>query len=439
MKGVPVRRYLAVGLLAISISLPTLAQISVHHDGDLVIGDRQVRTIENCTYYQRGNITVSGNGRLTLNNATLYVEQEYYLQYEISVQDKGRLSASSSKIDSNYRLEVSVYGEAEAELSDFTTGWLVVGDAARATIQRGHLSNELIVHGDPSVEVSDSDLRALDVFLTGKTAATVRDLRPGLWSSVDFGGMFEAGEHPDLHFGNTEIQEIALALPYPGAAMTCLDCEVFVTINVNERATLLLEGLASGWQPDLSVANLHLVRCTVTGWLTHPNGPRGELEVATCLDLGTHFCGGSTHAVISDSTVNLCALSYRGDIQFRDATLRGDMVFEDSRFMLSGTLQFGPSAAFITWHSTRVTRAFEVQARDRSGRGVEGVAVVLMRNGATAAEGRTDADGHAVVELLFDDGNYDCTWQLTATYPDGRSATGAVRFFTASPILVTTR
>jgi len=430
-------RIVVLSLVLVVLSVwSVLAQNTTRHTGDLLIAGGQTLTIDDGTYYQRGNVTIADTGRLVLRNATLYIEQEYHGQYGVVVLNEGRLVANSARIDSNFRLDVSLFGHAEASLTDFTTGWLAVSADAVAECQNVHVLNGLLIHQNPRVRISDSDLRALTVFLTGTTPARIRNLGPGRWASVDFGAMFETGEHPALNFENTRVEEVDLGIPHPGAAFTFFDCEVSVTINVNEPAKLSLDGLASGQYDDFTVANLRLVRCRVVRWLAHPNAMRGELGVSSCSDLGTHFTGGSTHAVVARSTVDLCAISYSGDIEFQDATVQGDMIFDGSRFDISGSVHFSPNAAVVTWHDTQITRAYDVVTRDRQGQPCAGVEIVLTQAGGSLASATTDRDGRAVLEISFSDANRNSSWQLEATFPKGGSVVRILTFFTTSPVSV---
>jgi|GEM_PF-4709205 len=424
-------------ILILVCASSVLAQNATHHTGDIVITGNESLTIADATYYQRGNVSITGRGQLILRNATLYVEQEYYQQYVVVVQDEGRLVADSSRIDSNYRIAVQIFDQAEATLTDFTTGWLVPGGEAAVRCENVHLLNELIVFDNPRVQMSNSTIAALDVFLSGKTPATLRNVRPGKWASVDFGAMFEIGEHPALTFENTEVGYVNLAVPYPGAALTCFDCQLGVTIDTEAPPTLVLDGLTRGQYDDLSVGDVRLVRCQVEFWLIHPNATHAELQVKACSDLMTHFTAGNTHAVISDSTVNLCALSYHGDIEFQNSILQGGMVFKNSGFEMSGSVRFAAGVEFITWYNTTVERSYDVVARNRQGIPIPGVEITLTQGGGEPlAFATTDRDGRAVLKISFSDKNRGAAWQLKATYPDRTSVTRTIAFFTPSPIVV---
>jgi hypothetical protein len=424
-------------ILILVCASSVLAQNAIHHTGDIVIMGDEVLTIADTMYYQRGNVSITGKGQLILRNATLYVEQEYYQQYVVVVQDEGRLVADSSRIDSNYRIAVQIFGRAEATLTDFTTGWLVPGGDAAVRCENVHLLNELIVFDNPRVQMSNSTIAALDVFLSGKTPATLQNMWPGRWSSVDFGAMFETGEHPALTFENTEVGCVVLPVPYPGATLTCLDCQLGVTILTEAPSTLVLDSLSRGQCTDLSVGDVRLVRCLVEFWMVHPNATHAELQVNACSDLMMGFTDGNTDAVISDSTVNLCALSYHGKIEFQNATLQGEMVFENSRFEMSGGVRFAAGVEFITWYNTTVERSYDVAARNRQGLPTPGVEITLTQGGGEPlASATTDRDGRAALKISFSDRNRSAAWRLKASYPDRTSVTRTITFLTPSPIVV---
>lgn len=414
-----------------------LSQETVRHQGDLVIEGDEVFTIEDVIYRQRGDIIVRDNARLIIRNATLIVDQDFYLQYSIVIRDQAELVAENAVITSNFRIEVHFRNEAQGRVSRLTTDWIIPTGHSTVTITNSRIRRELIVGDQPTVSISDSTLNTLHVFLEADVVANFQGLQPGLYRSLDFGTMIASGTEPRITLENTEVQRWSINIPYHVKSITFSDSHPGkLTLKFYQSGSVQLDGLRPGFYEERSIGNVTLLRTTIDYWAISVKAWGLQLTLSTLRGgVGVYFTGGNAQVRIIDSTINLEALSYNGTLSFDQTTVQGRMVFKDSIFTVEGSLRFATEASFLTWHNTIVERTFAVLAADEDDQPLAGARITLMgADGRRVFSGTTDAQGRTEFRLSFTDDNYQDEWTLKATLPDGKVITRSIGFLTDTPI-----
>jgi hypothetical protein len=104
-------------------------------------------------------------GRLTLDNATIYIPQERDYQYGIIINDQGRLTMRSSTIGSNYALSILVEGSGQLiiEPGCAVSAHIVTRGRALVTMDNSTLSGGMDVRGG-NVSVANSILEGVFSF-----------------------------------------------------------------------------------------------------------------------------------------------------------------------------------------------------------------------------------------------------------------------------------
>lgn len=117
--------------LAVLVVLVVFTLIPVHafisaptiHAGDLIIEGNQTFTIENCTYYLAGNITVKNNATLVIRNAELIINQRQEA-HSITIENRAHMVAENSQFTVMTRNWL------------FTASWIYVEDSANLLVNK---------------------------------------------------------------------------------------------------------------------------------------------------------------------------------------------------------------------------------------------------------------------------------------------------------------
>ena len=91
------------------------------HEGGLIIDGTQTFVIENCTYIESGNIYLSDQGKMVVENANLILNQTYLYQYGIFINQSSQLEMKNVEAISPYVFPINLQDFGKAELEAMST------------------------------------------------------------------------------------------------------------------------------------------------------------------------------------------------------------------------------------------------------------------------------------------------------------------------------
>jgi len=247
----------------------------VSNNEDIIISGNETFTIENCNFYQTGNIIVNETGSLILRNATLILNQPSSHQYEIAFFDDAYLEAFNATITRTESSEggyyMFMYDSTVANISESRFEYPATLLDARGSnvvvgVQNSHLDYINIGSGS-QVEINKSQCHVH--IWSGSPNVTIReceDVNSLLLNFLDSASAILSLQ-PGYHaYWNLQINE------------TVYNCGIDVTV-VNST---IHKWLLSSWnEPTIYIQNstlcyvhgranafFSLVNTTLTSWTT---------------------------------------------------------------------------------------------------------------------------------------------------------------------------
>ena len=354
------------------MAVPAQAQdCTTHHAGDLTIGQDQIFEIRDCVFCQHGNVLVTGNGILRIQNADLVVEAPDSGACLVRLADSARLEMTHSRVVSSGSLEVTF------------------DDSSSVLIDAGSELEWFHAHGAATIEVRDSSIG--DFHLHAGTAAVISGSRVSVTLLVD-----GAGSH-------------TLSNLVPG----------FISLwSLEEQEPSSNLGYA-----------IELSETTVENWSVLS---AADVEVWDAVLYKLEINGGSLCALENVTAFFLPTRGFGGTITWDHGSLLAGIACWDASFSLSG--EFEAHAATIwAWQAGRVLRSYPVVLTNPVGEPIANADLVLYNKDAQAVwAGQTDAMGGATFSIAFDDSNFSDTWTLLAP---ALGASADVHLLSDTPVL----
>lgn len=442
-------------------------QCDISHEGDLVIEGNKVFSIESITYCQFGPIHVRNNAKLIVRNGTLIVNRSSHIEdARIFFNDDSQFEIDHSSVSSNY--------DTYFLLADHTNG----------QISHSHMYIRVEMGGESSLNIADSyfelgvgvgESATLTVtnstmglgFSVGYSAsASCSQLRPGYYSDWNLHRDCSVKDLPlDVTLVETTIRDWRVAA-VDSAVVTLDNCsllglglrgEVNVTVrnstvyhqvDVSFRPGQVLEirDLRSGYIENGSIKDdltLTVQNSQVEGWGIEPNGANVTIEDSELrmLHLGSLNPTVATEVNVINSFIHRLNLGlYDGTLSFINSTVKSVWGFPRwSTATIKGSVEFINEEPILVeeepWYAATVTREFPVIVQDSSGSPLPNVDLELYSPlDELIWSGKSDSEGKATFELIFNDDNHQDEWTLKATLPDGEIIARRIGFLTDTPV-----
>jgi hypothetical protein len=141
------------------------------HQGDLILTNNDVFTIENQKFDINGSIIVKENATLILKNATINFLQTYYYQYNLSFQDPAegnpRLFAQNATVTSSINFMVQFFGNSSGELSGSDIAYYLYLEDSSVISASDSTVEWVVMHDNASLSVINSTLGNVDIYAHG--------------------------------------------------------------------------------------------------------------------------------------------------------------------------------------------------------------------------------------------------------------------------------
>jgi len=405
------------------------------HEGDLDIGGTQRFTIENCSYLQNGSIYIRDSAELVIRNAALVVESAFPEDMEIRSEDAALVRIENSATTFSNGGWLRVGGQSRAEIIDSqidhpTLGW----EESTINIESSTCINPSF-GGNTQFKIEDSTLYGPFDFQFGSNqAVSVDGLRPGLFSFWNLhvnATVTNVGYNVTLV--NTYVDSWSLTINYMThtSIQNCALGRIVVSLfNVVGS----LENIRPQTYSSLSLGEINLKNTTVQGqWVFHFSG--SCLLTIADSDLFFYAYDSSVLSIV-DSTVWMQSYFHSGNLVFNQTSATvGGYGFHDANCSISGNLSMNPpESAARWWFFSKITRNYDVIAKDASGNPMSQVRLTLFdKQNKLVWSGFTDNQGVANFNVTFIDGNYTDALILKAIEGD-LSDTKNVAFLSGTPV-----
>lgn len=226
-----------------------------------------------------------------------------------------------------------------------------------------------------------------------------------------------------------------------------VDIDTMYTANASITISDLHPGFIDYWNAheDMTIegsfGDLTLENTYVNMWIVRAGGENtvieirdseiGWLRLGHFHEPGSHWPGGPTLVINSNIGWFFCGDYEGGPITFEGVSINRFSIQYASLEMI-GTVTFADSAA--SWESATVTRTYPVIVRDALESPVPSVDLELACPDGQVWSGKTDSDGKATFEIVFDDDNFTMMCSLNAP---SLSVQREVRLLTDTPIVIT--
>lgn len=433
------------------------------HNGNLIIDGIQTFIIENCTYIQTGNIEVKDYGKLVARNVEIQINQSYFNQYELRVEDYAALVLEDAFLGSDWPIDLRFMGHSSITFNkvvfvgigfgDFYFDEYSSADICNFTFEKeynmgfggysqGYITNSTIHYIGPAetshVRVSNSTILIVELWFADGETVDVHGLRSGFSEYLDLREKVSSSYHAfDLELSSTSANWW-LNVPYSSRTTISDSTIALFGVDVSPSISISLEGLEPGFYEFKNIGGITLNKTGITECMrVHMVGARDS--ICTISDSKVHlFPGCNSIIYLTDSVVEYIITSGRnfyGSLHFDNTTCRGISTFTSS-FYMYGNISF-KDFGDISWHLSNITRNYNVIAREINGSATENVELVLFdHDNSNVWNGLTDNLGEANINITFTDSNYTDTLRLEAV-KGNLSAIASIAFLSDTPVTLT--
>jgi hypothetical protein len=421
----------------------------VIHEGDLVISGDEVFTIQNVTYCQEGTINLHERASIVMNNGKLIFicPGDCYL----NLYDNTTAQLNQSLLSD---VHVHVHNNAVLEIigSAFEEGGIRLFGPETGAVQ---------------LNVTRSLLSRLELWPASPASGSCSSIRPGHIEDWNFRRDCQV-DNPsiEIQLFDTTVSSIGgsgWAFVLTGKASFSFDDSNIGIVHVFDRAaaiitnstlnsarldfhagqTVTLKGLRWGFIPYWSLRDLNpsieqsfVVQNSEVVHVGWDISAAGSDVIVSDSELGRFMPSYGTFARVRRSAIDVFSLGQgEGTVIFEDVVVKFMPNPTNSIFRLEGTVNFIEEEMHGNWQNSTITREFPVLVQDSSGSPLPNVDLELYSpQGDLLWSGKSDSEGKASFEIVFDDNNYDKTWTLKAP---ALGVEKEVRFLTDTPIVVT--
>lgn len=431
----------------------------VHHAGDLELSGNQVMTIEDVTYYQQGNISLLGNSKLIVRNATLIIVQEYHEQNNIRVDENAELQLAGAAVRSSFDLSNTTFtADARGTFTNARVeGWVVLEGGGnldcRSSVLGPNSGGLIVADGQTeigiasvktaTVRLSDVAIHEFSLSIYSTCSVTISDARPGNVTAWKLNPqMATSGRLPlDLAFNSVSIgfwdvrlggngshtlercQIFQLALDN-SVSVTCRESSVEAVNLILNDTTLSLSDLRPGsfqhWILDLHSGGGPFLELDATsieiGWDLRLYGGNYQVSDSTLGTLRPMFDDASSTCSVSNCCISELMFWWaHGTATLQNCAVGRIHTPDETSLALRGSFRIsqnsGLDAANGPWRNgARVTRYFPVRVMVGGQPLVNTVVELRDKENRLVQSVRTDATGGTEVSVVFDETNNADTW-----------------------------
>jgi len=416
------------------------------YEGDLILKNNDVMTIENTYYKIKGKIILQDSSRLIIRQSVIDLLGKAGEPRAISLQNSSLLQADTTifgGIDVTEGIDPS---QAEMLKSgDILTGhnsqlimnncFSIVqtfGGNSTVTIRNSYLVQEPLglvhVEGNADVLFEDSFIGALFLPIPDNVPVVIDSLQPGYfeyWSARE-----EISEmlSYNLVLRRTEVMEnnkgyqggmelgwnIAVDILKDNMTISNSKLNKLILVFPDEEPAFISD-LVMRQPIDFHLNNIHVLNTEIqTQWGVFMNG--GPAEIVNSEGIFIFMTGGSSDILVSNSEVGeIDPRNYSGTLIYENSTwICGYEVFENSEIKIRGTVRMLNTVPIFDESST-ITRTYDVfLLHDADSSPINNVNLTLSKDENTVWNGTTDASGMVSFEITFDNNNFQDEWILTS-------------------------
>jgi len=432
----------------------------IKHRGDLVIGGRETKIIENVKYVQEGNIYVNDQAKLIIRNSRLMVDRGNVstVHVYIFIAPEASLEIENSSIfPHNGDVLVCVFNEGKVSITDSPTSihYFHMFEGAQLNM----LNSEMVftIGGLLQVEGGDttlinSTIGALGLRVPAGAHLNINGLKSGVYfESWDVHDMISGADY-NLVLKRTRIlkDDFTGELkhgPYERGWLFFLDPNAHVKISNSELRKVFIdlinedvefENLRVGIPSSLNYRDIKLKDVIVMGqW---PFTIRDSNVTTKNSDyLFLQPSGRSTVTLINSHMCEFIPRDFFGTMIFENGlwTNAGEIIggvpyhSMENDFTIKGSLKIEGVKENLKWKDARVTREYEVIIKDENGNPIEGALIKI--NGETFV---SDDAGQAKFSLIFNEFNYIEPKRLEVWKGENLIAQKEIDFFTETPVII---
>lgn len=434
------------------------------HEGDLIIGDSEVRLIENAKFFQKGNIYVRDHATLIIRSSELMMARGDVptVHVYIFVDPMAKLIIDNSRIypppgggTEGGLVCVINRGEVRMTASPTSIHYFDMSEGARLVMANSEMVSTIggllqVTGGD--VWVTDSTLGALALSVPAGAHLEVAGLRSGVYfESWDVHEMIPDADY-NLVLKRTTIlkDDFTGELrhgPYERGWIFFLDPDAHVRISDSELRKVFLEvrsdaaefeDLRAGIPSNLTYRDIVLSDVVVVGqWpFTITDS---DVTITNSDYLFLQPSGLSTVKLIDSHMVEFIPRDFFGTMIFENGlwTTAGEIIggiphhSMANDFAIKGSLRMEGLQENLQWKDARVKREFDVIVTDVQGHPVSGV---VIKVGGKAYV--TDDAGKTKFKIIFNETNYNRPTTVEVWQAGRLIAQQEIDFFIETPIRI---
>jgi hypothetical protein len=268
-----------------------------------------------------------------------------------------------------------------------------------------------------SIEIENSSIDGLELSFVPGTVVDVYDLRAGFFEYLDLKDKVSSS----FHVFNFKINKTSIATLYLGVwydSRTLISSSEFDSfgIIIPSNISARIDSIRPGFFEYENLGQTIVKKSRLAAIFVHMEFSENSVVTVVNSTVGL-FPGHRSTLYVKDSLVDGINThgwwSFLGSLCFENTTWRGGILVYDSNLYITGNVTFVFPNFDITWHSSIITRNYEVVLKDAHRRFVSDTTLTLKsEDGAVIWNGVTDSLGTAFFNMTYTDSNYTDTSRL---------------------------
>jgi parallel beta-helix repeat protein len=415
------------------------------HEGDLVLTGDQTMTIENTHYKVNGSIFLYDSSKLIIRHSVIELSGGPAEGNGIRCRDSSMLQADTTifggatltgVIDASQVESIKIgdiWTEHNSRLTMnncFSLSQTFMGNS-KVIIRNSYFWKEPLglvhVEGTADVLFEDSFVGAFFIAIPNSVPVVIDSLLPGYldyWSAQE-----SITEHLDYNLVLKRTVVMENTMGYKGGveigwniAVDALKANVTISnsklhkmlLGFPDKVPATLSNLVTRKPMNFDLNNIHLINTEVqTQWgVFMEDGPANIIDSE---GLFIFMTGGDADVHVFNSEVGeIDPRNYSGTLIFENSTwLGGYEIFDSSSIKIRGSVRMLPTAPLFDQSST-MTRTYDVVLLDDLDESpFDNINLTLSKNGTVIWNGKTNADGKATFDIIFNYDNNGDEWVLT--------------------------
>lgn len=433
------------------------------HEGDWIIKGKEVVTLENEKFLQKGNIYIKDSAKLILKNSEMKIERGAVPTVHVYffIDPRATLIIDHSKVYPGVSEQgglTCVFNHGTAKILDSPTQihYFDMSGNASLTMDNSSMIYEiggLLQVTGGSTAVTNSTISALALNVPNGAHLNVNGLKSGtLFSNWKVQDMIPEAKYK-LTLDNVKLLEDDWVGELEHGSFErgwifFLERDAHVNISDSylrkiffdiQKDTVEFNGLKVSTPVSVKYRDIDIINTDIKGeWGFTINNSNVTFKDSNYLFLQT--LGSSTVTLINSHIVEYIPRDFTGTMIFENGTwadagefIGGEAYHSNTNdFTIKGSLKMGGEIQNnLQWKNARVTREYDVFLTNSKGSPISGGVVKV-----DGREYKADANGKATFSIVFDEHNYKKFIQLSAFVSDTPIGTRMFNFFTETPIRI---